>query len=539
MDDRAEHPAVAGTAGLPTVLGEYQLGTHFTRHAAADVYDATHVTTGEARRVYVLRPTAMQDNAFVHRVVCEADAARWIRHPAAAKLEGYGETPSRRLFVAVERPAGRPLGEVIAGAGRLAPSRVVRIAGRLVEALAEAHAVGLVHGRLTPGVVVVADDAHGAEPGASPAVTLTGLGTCAIDARDPLSNDDGAYVSPEQRDGGEADVRSDVFGLASLLHHALTGAAPVGGADAEPADGRAAASAPAVHAVLAAARSVDPRGRPETVKAFWEDLLEALVVDVARANRAAENAPAGAAAAWSDLTSDHGIALADLELAEFAPAALEPDAEAQAADDPAASVIEFSGVALTAPPARAEAPRRPVSVPWADASGTRAPRPGSVMRSATHLAGGDEGRGLRRYLAHAWWLAVPAAAAAALGWPIGRKPALAAPAPASAAQMAVAVEPAPVRVTTPRMLETVTVAPAAPIQAAALPAAARALQRRDADASGVADEAGSASPRTPRIDMPNIYILQAPEAVRPASTTRTLVRPEEFDTRIKIPGAPQ
>ena len=73
MDDRAPHPAPEATAGQPTVLGDYQLSPHFVRRAVADVYDATHTPTGGARRVYVLRPGAMQNHALVHQVVCEAE----------------------------------------------------------------------------------------------------------------------------------------------------------------------------------------------------------------------------------------------------------------------------------------------------------------------------------------------------------------------------------------------------------------------------------------------------------------------------------
>ena len=145
MDGRAEQPTpeeapVSADAAL--TLGDYVLGPRLARRVSADVYDATHTPTGAPRLVYVLRPAAMGDHPLVHRVVCEVDAARWLRHPAVAKVDGYGDTPSRRLYVGVERAPGRSLGELLADGERMVPSRVVRLAARLVEALDEAHAVG-------------------------------------------------------------------------------------------------------------------------------------------------------------------------------------------------------------------------------------------------------------------------------------------------------------------------------------------------------------------------------------------------------------
>lgn len=267
----------APAAGGAT-LGDYVLGDRLDRRPAADVYAARHAVTRAPRLVYVLRPGAMQDAPLAHRVVYEADAAHWVRHPAAAKVERYGETPSRRLYVAVERPAGRTLAEVLAVRGALNPPTLVRLAYRLIEALDEAHALGLVHGHLAPDAVVVADALDVADVPGTPLVTLTGLGVATVlhggvapSTADPAT----PYTSPEQLAGAEPDVRSDVFGLASLLYHALTGSPP----SPERTDGPPAGAAAYARAVgvLEAARSPDPAWRHPSVKALWDDFLAALV----------------------------------------------------------------------------------------------------------------------------------------------------------------------------------------------------------------------------------------------------------------------
>jgi serine/threonine-protein kinase len=352
--------APAGPAS-PSRLGDYVVGARLERRPAADVYDATHAFTGAPRLVYVLRPGAMQNGAFVHRLAHEVDAARWLRHPAVAKVDACAETTNGRLYVAVERPVGRSLAGVLAEGGRMTAGRVVRLGSRLVEALDEAHAVGLAHGRLTPASVVVAE---GWDEAAHALVTLTGLGVGGVAHDDAVVGVDRAYVSPEQRAGGEPDARSDVFGLSALLHHALFGTPPaevdgVGGLPVDAVDHLPAAI------VLAAARAADPAGRPASVKAFWEDLLDALVTDV------------GAEAAYD---------------APREPRRATPRGTPTAAATP--TMQDTGGL----PAADTATPAAPPSI----AAPTR-------RRRAAWM--------------HGLWLAVPLGAAAAVGWPGGKAPA--------------------------------------------------------------------------------------------------------------------
>lgn len=260
-------PSVGAT---PLNLDDYTVGEHRERRPVADVYDAVHRYSGARHLLYVLRPRAMQDRVLVHRIGCEIDAARWLRHASVPKLDRQGETPSRRLYVAVEHRPGPSLRAVVTESGGLPAQEVVRLAAPLVEALEEAHALGLVHGRLTPDAISVTDD--GAPLGGS-RVVLTGLGLASIGHPGELAADERAFVSPEQLAGEAPGVRSDVFGLAAVLDYALHGEVHVGDQLAADAGERG-----TVVGVLRAARSVDSAARPPSVRALWEELLSALVV---------------------------------------------------------------------------------------------------------------------------------------------------------------------------------------------------------------------------------------------------------------------
>jgi serine/threonine-protein kinase len=285
MQTLVQHPTTDGaTAAVPADgprVGDFVLGARLARRTLSDVYAATHVPSATPHLVYVLRADVMDDKPLVHRVVTEADTARWMRHGSAAKLEGHGQTPEGRTYVAVVRPVGRALAELFAR-GRVSPRGVVRLANPLVEALAEAHALGLVHGRITPGAVVVTSAADSA---GGPRVLLSGLGMSVIGHEPEFAPAERPYVSPEQLAGRDADARSDVYGLASLVHHALVGAAPAPG------------GTPEGGSVAHGARSTDPAGRHPTVKAFWEDLLSALVSTAAAVEAPAAARPAAPAVA--------------------------------------------------------------------------------------------------------------------------------------------------------------------------------------------------------------------------------------------------
>ena len=171
------------------------------------------------------------DAADPERVLREAQAAARLNHPGIVTLYELGHRGNRALLVS-ELVPGSTLAALRAS-GELSDREVAEIGADLCEAIAHAHAHGVVHRDVKPQNVIVRD--HGgphraklmdfgiARIAGAPTVTATGevVGTL-------------AYMSPEQAEGLEARGESDVYSLALTLYECWAGENPVAGQN--PAD---------------------------------------------------------------------------------------------------------------------------------------------------------------------------------------------------------------------------------------------------------------------------------------------------------------
>ena len=164
---------------------------------------------------------ADRDPREIARFEREARAAAKLSHPAVVAVYDTGEDQGRR-FIVMEYVAGRSLEAILRAEGRLEPDRAVGVAARVADALAAAHAAGIVHRDIKPANVMVDDDG---------AVKVLDFGIArALDATTLTQTDTvlgtAAYMSPEQALGHAADERCDVYSLGCVLYALLTGHPP-------------------------------------------------------------------------------------------------------------------------------------------------------------------------------------------------------------------------------------------------------------------------------------------------------------------------
>lgn len=161
------------------------------------------------------------------RVLREAQAAARLNHPGIVTVYELGRRGSRALLVS-ELVPGATLAELRA-ANCLSDRDVAEVGADLCDALAHAHAQGVVHRDMKPqNVIIRDDDAAGrraklmdfgiARLAGAPTLTASGevVGTL-------------AYMAPEQAEGIVAGAPADVYSLALTLYECWAGLNPVVG----------------------------------------------------------------------------------------------------------------------------------------------------------------------------------------------------------------------------------------------------------------------------------------------------------------------
>ncbi|PYQ74093.1 MAG: hypothetical protein DMG04_11650 [Acidobacteria bacterium] len=219
-------------------LGQYKILDRIGAGGMGDVYRARDTRLGRTVAIKVLSAAVADDAARRERFMREARAAAALSHPNIAALYEIGEDAGE-LFLAFEYVPGETLRALIGGRP-LNPRRAIDLGVQIADALADAHAEGIVHRDIKPDNIIVtpkgnakildfglatwtaggAERAHAAEA-ATMMATSPGMTIGTV-----------AYMSPEQALGEAVDQRTDIFSLGIVMFEMLTGKPPFSGATA-------------------------------------------------------------------------------------------------------------------------------------------------------------------------------------------------------------------------------------------------------------------------------------------------------------------
>jgi len=212
------------------VADRYRIQGMLGKGGMGAVYAAEHIELGKIVALKMLLPAYSRDVEVVARFMREARSAAAIGHPGIVEVFDLGRDGAH-AFLAMEKLDGEELYERIKRVPTLPVAWVARIGVELCEAMAAAHARGVIHRDLKPQNVFLVrrgDDLEMVKvldfgiaklidadrPGA--ALTKTGqvFGT-------PL------YMSLEQmRADKGVDARTDIYSIGAMLYEALSGSPP-------------------------------------------------------------------------------------------------------------------------------------------------------------------------------------------------------------------------------------------------------------------------------------------------------------------------
>ena len=141
-------------------LSRYRLVAHLGSGAMGDVYRAEDERLRRTVALKVVR-AARDPEETSRRLLAEARAGSAFTHPNIAVVYEVDEVEhdgARLSFIAMEYVAGRTLAD-LALEGPLPLDSILDVGRQVADALAAAHAYGLVHGDIKPSNVMVTE--HG------------------------------------------------------------------------------------------------------------------------------------------------------------------------------------------------------------------------------------------------------------------------------------------------------------------------------------------------------------------------------------------
>lgn len=279
MPDKPHAPA--------TTFDDVPVGTHVAdrfvvhrvlgRGGSAAVYEAQDLVLDRAVALKLLgtSTSSLVDTARFER---EIRLTARLVHPGIVPLFDSGWY-AERLYYVMPRIEGDTLRTKLADEGPLPLPLALRLAADIAEALAYAHAMGIVHRDIKPeNVFCVNGRALVADFGIARSITVESA-TSALTA-DGMAIGTVAYMSPEQAMADPLlDARADLYSLGCLLVETISGAPPFRGANAMSVLAQHLATPPQLRTALPLAPDAlidllertlakDPNQRPPSAAAF-------------------------------------------------------------------------------------------------------------------------------------------------------------------------------------------------------------------------------------------------------------------------------
>jgi serine/threonine protein kinase len=218
---------LGGKFRVDAVIGQGGMGVVLAAH---------HLYLDQRVALKLLSQELVQTPEALARFLNEARLAARIRSDHISRVMDMGQLDDGRPYIAMEFLEGIDLATLIQTRGALPYGEAVDYIVQTLDALAHAHAVGVVHRDLKPSNLFLANQADG-----PPIVKILDFGISKVDASLVVPDKKGItssravvgspmYMSPEQiRDSKRVDARADIWSIGVILYELLAGRLPFDG----------------------------------------------------------------------------------------------------------------------------------------------------------------------------------------------------------------------------------------------------------------------------------------------------------------------
>jgi eukaryotic-like serine/threonine-protein kinase len=273
-------------------LGPFRISSLIGAGGMGEVYRAWDTRLDRQVAIKVLPQASPVDDAGRERFEAEGRAISRLTHPRISTLYDVGSAPvggTSVQYLVMELVEGETLAARLKR-GPLPPDQALAIAIEIAEALAAAHAAGVIHRDVKPAnIMLTRSGAKLLDFGLARLRPSLGVGRAVSGAGDPSTHPTGlfgtlAYMAPELLRGAGADARTDLFAFGAVLYEMLAGR-PAFAAESEadliaailereptPISARQPHTPPPLERLIATCLAKDPDERWQTA----QDLVRAL-----------------------------------------------------------------------------------------------------------------------------------------------------------------------------------------------------------------------------------------------------------------------
>jgi hypothetical protein len=210
------------SALLGSCLGKYELLSEIGKGGMSVVYRAKDCQLEREVAVKVMHSFLAEQAEARARFHREAVAVARLRHPHIIEIFDYSGEDATPSYIVTELVEGGSLASLL-NLGPVSPPEAALVLARpIVDALAHAHAHGVIHRDLKPENILVSKDGR---------LKLTDFGIARMLDNQTLTVTgtllgSPAYMAPEYIDGDATDERTDIFSFGAMLYQCMVGKLP-------------------------------------------------------------------------------------------------------------------------------------------------------------------------------------------------------------------------------------------------------------------------------------------------------------------------